>query len=334
MARLQLVDISQNNIPVRLEVANFTGPFVAHGFDIWADPDDQTSLYFIVVNHLPNPVYSILQDSPEVPQARSQIEIFHHAIGTHTVGHQRSVRHPLIRTPNDILITDKDNFYVTNDHFFRDGTKRMAEDLGHIDFGAWSDIIHVSVSDPNSKDPTTGFTAQVAIEGLQNPNGLGHGRTKNEFLLGRASAGIVHTMSPSSPSSPLLNITDTLQFASTIDNPVYFRDPFVKETGSDASGFVIAGLSLAATFPDAPKHPSLVWLARPANGTGHEGGLKAPLRTWQHDLIFQDDGDRISTASAAVLVAIPPGANGGKKQAWLFVAGFLAEGVVRTRVDL
>lgn len=50
--------------------------------------------------------------------------------------------------------------------------------------------------------------------------------------------------------------------------------------------------------------------------------------------MFQDDGHILRTASTAVLVAIDPDENNGKKQANLFVTGPLGKGVVVSRIDL
>ncbi len=104
--------------PTHLTLTSFSGPFVTHGIDVYSPPDDDESLYIFAVNHLANPVYSILNGG-DVPRARSQIEVFHHTIGTLEAKHLRSIRHQLIRTPNDIYVVDEQHFYVINDHFHR-----------------------------------------------------------------------------------------------------------------------------------------------------------------------------------------------------------------------
>jgi len=42
----------------------------------------------------------------------------------------------------------------------------------------------------------------------------------------------------------------------------------------------------------------------------------------------------LRSASAAVVVGIDPGSNGGRKQGWLFVTGFVSEAMVAVKVDL
>ena len=114
---------------------------------------------------------------------------------------------------------------------------------------------------------------------------------------------------PSSPST--LRKNSTIQVASTIDNPSYFHDPYAKLTGRDASGFVLGGLLRAAKFP-SKRDPVVVWLVQPdADAEG----------SYRRRKVFQDDGRRISTASTAVVVAVDPRGNGGRKQVCDFFWG-------------
>ena len=182
----------------------------------------------------------------------------------------------------------------------------------------WSNVIHLEISDLNVKDSSQGIKATVAKDGIQNPNGLGHGRDDSEVLIGRAAAGIVETAQRG--QTPALTLIETIQLPITVDNPTYFHDPYAQETGRDASGYVIAGLARAAKV-HSHQDPISVYLVS-ASGD----------RTQK--LLFQDDGKAVSTASTAVLIAINPKENEGKKQAWLFVAGYLAESVASSRVDL
>ena len=182
----------------------------------------------------------------------------------------------------------------------------------------WSDVIYLEISDLNAKDPTQGIKATVAKDAIQNPNGLGHGRDGSEILINRAAAGVMEIAQRE--QTPTLTVVETVQLPHCVDNPTYFNDPYAQETGRDASGYVIAGLARAHEFPSR-QDPVTVHLVS-ANGD----------RTQK--LLFQDDGKLVSTASTAVLIAIDPKKNGGKKQAWLFVAGPIAKSVASSKVDL
>ena len=182
----------------------------------------------------------------------------------------------------------------------------------------WSDVVHLEISDLNAKDDTQGIKATVAIDAMHNPNGLGHGRDASEILICRAAAGVMHIARQG--QTPALTLVETVQLPHCVDNPTYFHDPYAGETGRDASGYVIAGLAHAITFP-SQQNPVTVHLVSASDDR-------------RQKLLFQDDGKTISTAATAVLVAIDPKENGGKKQAWLFVAGPIALNVASLKVDL
>lgn len=158
----------------------------------------------------------------------------------------------------------------------------------------------------------------MAKDAIQNSNGLGHGREDSEVLVNRAAAGIMEITQHS--RTPALTLTETVQLPMTIDNPTYFHDPYAQETGHDASGYVIAGLARAFEFP-SHQDPVIVYLV------SSSGDRKQKL-------LFQDDGKLISSASTAVLIAIDPRKNSGKKQASLFVTGPISKGVASSRIDL
>jgi hypothetical protein len=231
-------------------------------------------------------------------------------------------RHPLIRTPNDIYATSAHSLYITNDHHHRDGKLRTLEDLG-FNLTPWANIIHLTLASHTTTSSSSGVHATIALPAIQNPNGLGHGKDANEILINRAAAGVLEIAHPTAPNdNSHLEITHSIQVLSTIDNPTYFHDPYAKATNRDASGYVLAGLPRASSFPSA-QDPVVVWMVR----RSADGGFEKKK-------IFQDDGRAISTASTAVIVAIDPEGNGGRKQGWLFVTGPMSLGVVCSRIDL
>lgn len=172
------------------------------------------------------------------------------------------------------------------------------------------------------------MTATVAITGLHNNNGLGYGASRDEILVGRAAAGVIE-VTKKKGGGPQLEVVEKIQLDTSIDNPSYFHDAYAKETGTDSSGYVIAGLTSAVTWPNPNGvNPVVVWLVQPSPNT--ENGKKI----WTKRIIFQDDGNLISSASTAVLVPIKPSKNGGKKQARLFVTGPVSKAMVVSTIDL
>lgn len=286
------------------------------------------------MNHLPNPEFTAKTDSSDssIPAARSQIELFHHVLHSSTAHHVRSILHPLIQTPNDIYADSPTSFYVTNDHFYRSGLLRLVEDVWPS--AKWSNIIHVQLHElDTAADASSSLTASVAHTGLWNNNGLGHARSDSEVVIASAVGGELYLATRSENNT--LSVHDTIVFDTVTDNPSYYVDPYAS-AGHDASGFVVAGVSQGIFLPQTGRDPEAldavqVWYAKPQTKPGVAG-----VGGWEKRLLFEDDGRRIRTASAAVLVPIEPeGADGAAvKKAWLFVTGFLSEKMIAVQVEL
>ncbi|KAJ5555516.1 hypothetical protein N7461_003986 [Penicillium sp. DV-2018c] len=316
----------------RLAFEDFNGPFITHGIDVIEDPEQKDAVYIFAVNHIPNPAYVAASEtetkskSKGINKASSQIELFHHTLGSNSARHVRSINHPLIKTPNDIYAASPVSFYVTNDHFYREGAMRLIEDIWRP--ATWSDIIHVQITDLESKhaDADSSIDATVALTGLYNNNGLGHGRTKDEVVISSAMGGELYLASLNEGNRSL-KVHTSVAFGTVVDNPGYYEDPYRTEE-RDASGFVVAGVSRGlemashATDPDATDAVQ-VWYMGFNRGTGG----------WEKRLLFEDDGARIRGASAAVLVPVGDG-EGGKKLARLFVTGFMSERILVVQVEL
>ncbi|EKV16753.1 Serum paraoxonase/arylesterase family protein [Penicillium digitatum] len=302
----------------RLAFENFQGPFSTHGIDVIEDLEQADAVYVYAVNHLPNAAYSEAGE----PKAGSQIELFHHILNSNSIRHVRSINHPLIKTPNDIYAISPISFYVTNDHFYREGPMRLIEDFWRS--AKWSNIIHVQIADLASKDAP--IEASVALTGLWNNNGLGHGRTDKEIIICSAMGGEMF-LATQHESNHSISVDTSVSFNSLADNPSYYHDPY-RTDSHDASGFLVAGVSQVIRLtansrnPDA-LDPIQVWHTALNSRTG----------VWEKKLLFEDDGSRIRTASAAVLVPIEPKV-GGEKLAWLFVTGFMSESMVAVQVEL
>ncbi|GAB1314790.1 hypothetical protein MFIFM68171_05000 [Madurella fahalii] len=312
----------------RLRFENFDGPFITHGIDVIQDnaSTEGEAVYIFAVNHVPE-----TQPSGEKgPNARSQLEVFHHIIGSSTIRHVRSIWHPLIRTPNDIFAESPTSLYVTNDHRYpRRGLMRTVEELY---FGAkWTGVVHIQLDFLAAVEPTAGLTARVALSGLHNSNGLGHGRSEREILISSCISGVLHIGQLAENGN--ITIAESVEIDSIADNPSYFADPYAVTPIDDRSGFLETGMARAIDIPHTmrdptAKDPAMVTYLRPAPGG------------WEKRILFEDDGTRLRTASAAVLVAVDPvdelnkGDVPGARKALLFVTGFLSKSVIALKVDL
>lgn len=314
----------------RLQMEGFSGPFVTHGIDVIDDPAAKAgkAVYVFAVNHRPSE-----DKDPRAPKADSVIELFHHTLGTNTARHIRTIKHELIKTPNDILALSPNSFLVTNDHHYRGGFMRHIED---IYFGAtWSTTVYAEFEVGKKKPQDTDqVKANVALTGLHNNNGLGWGRTDTEVILVDAAGGYVHfgEIKKTTDGQVLIQVSDTFEAESTLDNPFYFVDPYANDT-FDASGVVVSGLSRAVTLAGNSKLVDgkdgiMVWHLQ---DRGHGEGSKSK---WDARLLLQDNADFIRSASGAVLVPTDPAESNGERQAWLFVTGFMSKNVVAVKIGL
>ncbi|KAL9114695.1 MAG: hypothetical protein Q9227_001373 [Pyrenula ochraceoflavens] len=311
---------------------DFSSPgFVTHGIDVIPDPTDPaTSAYIFAISHLPNPAYYDLNTNiphPNVtsstPKALSRIELFHHPLNTTHALHIRSITHPLIRTPNDLVATSPRSFYVTNDHHYRSGLLRDAEDILTKPFTGWSDVVYVTFTGDDTANLDDGVTAEVALDGEHNPNGLGRGATLDEIVLNDASGGVMTRLnSTNTKAGRSLSIVDRVSLSHTVDNPTYYASP-------KKPGYVIAGLLRAVDLAAKsriyiPKGngawdpPIVSFLPRAENGS---------VLLSERKVLFQDKGDLLRTGTTAVIVDVE-----GEQR--LFVSGVLANAVVAVKVEL
>jgi hypothetical protein len=50
----------------------------------------------------------------------SVVEIFEHTLNTKVLTHLNTVKHDLIHTPNNLVPVSKNEFYITNDHHYKE----------------------------------------------------------------------------------------------------------------------------------------------------------------------------------------------------------------------
>ncbi|KAH7113952.1 hypothetical protein B0J13DRAFT_573982 [Dactylonectria estremocensis] len=351
-----IVDETQGSIHVisletlksrRLNLKGFNSPFVTHGIDVIADPAsvDESAVFIFAVNHVPNTQHIKTQTCTTDGSVRdthhqksdSRVEIFHHILGSDSAHHIRTIRHSLITTPNDIIAVGPTNFFVTNDHYYREGLMRQVEDLY---FGAkWSNIIHIQLDNNMGAEPGigAGINASVALSRLHNNNGLGRGPLFNELLIGSAVSGRLHIAQLPGDAGREIEIVESIDMDSTIDNPTYFSDPFANST-YDASGYVVGGFARAIDIPRNVRDPLgkdgvMIWHVKRKQQTN--GAMNEPANgRWEKRLLFEDDGERIRSASTALLVAIDPQLENGDRKAWLFLTGPWSENMISVKVNI
>ena len=93
--------------PIHL-TSNFKKPFAPHGISMFK----KDSIYTIAaINHTTEGEF---------------IEIF--KLVDEKLTHQKTLKNELIFSPNDVVLLDENRFYFTNDHKYKHGIQRLAED--------------------------------------------------------------------------------------------------------------------------------------------------------------------------------------------------------------
>lgn len=105
---LYFLDLTKKNYQPILLTENFKKPFAPHGISIYKK---DSSYMVAAINHTKQSEF---------------IEIFE-LIGQELT-HQKTLTNELIFSPNDLVLLDEKRFYFTNDHKYKEGIPRLAED--------------------------------------------------------------------------------------------------------------------------------------------------------------------------------------------------------------
>lgn len=105
---LYLIDLKNTDFtPVNL-TQNFKKDFAPHGISLFRK---DTTTYIAVINHT---------------KENEFIELF--SLNNNVLKHKKTFQNKLIKSPNDIVLINEKEFYFTNDHKYKNGFGRLAED--------------------------------------------------------------------------------------------------------------------------------------------------------------------------------------------------------------
>ncbi|RYC56416.1 hypothetical protein CHU98_g9805 [Xylaria longipes] len=294
----------------KLSLENFEGPFATHGIGLYTPPSKPEMVYIYAINHLPNPAWTA--GSKTEDKAASQVELFVHTVGSDKAQHLRSIAHPLIRTPNDLLAISENEFLVTNDHYYREGPMRLVEELVR-GVQSWTDLVHVRFGDGDEK-----IDAAVVLDSIATNNGLGWGPDQ-QVIIGDAVGGYVYFASLPSAENRTMTVSHRHPVDCVVDNANFFADPYAGVDGKDYSGYLLPGVFRRAEIRHGLRRPELPG-AHPGPGVVPAGDRG-------------DDGHAIRSVTTAVIVAIDPATNDGKREGWLFVTSVIGSGMLATKID-
>ncbi|KAG0005436.1 Serum paraoxonase/arylesterase 2 [Modicella reniformis] len=161
---------------------------VFHGLDIYER--SATELTIFAVNHR---------------RTGSVIEVLEYTVGDKAVQYKETIKHELIRTPNDIVALGPRSFYVSNDHRHLTGIMRYVEEILRM---AWTNVIYYS--------PENTF---IAYEPVTTANGMAANADRSVIYLSACFGGAIHVLKPR--DNYTLVEEDYVKLDFITDNPSY-----------------------------------------------------------------------------------------------------------------
>ncbi|KAF9316933.1 Serum paraoxonase/arylesterase 1, partial [Linnemannia elongata] len=134
----------ENEVARSMELVGFPPDVdrVFHGMDFYEDPTALTSetknlaLTLFVINHRRTgsvvEVFEYTRKQDEKDDGNGSLGV---------VRYVETIANDLIRTPNDLVAMGKRSFYITNDHYYREGFMRHIEGFGRH---PWGDVVFAS----------------------------------------------------------------------------------------------------------------------------------------------------------------------------------------------
>ncbi|KAF9273808.1 Serum paraoxonase/arylesterase 1 [Linnemannia elongata] len=134
----------ENEVARSMELVGFPPDVdrVFHGMDFYEDPTTLTSetknlaLTLFVINHRRTgsvvEVFEYTRKQDEKDDGNGSLGV---------VRYVETIANDLIRTPNDLVAMGKRSFYITNDHYYREGFMRHIEGFGRR---PWGDVVFAS----------------------------------------------------------------------------------------------------------------------------------------------------------------------------------------------
>jgi arylesterase/paraoxonase len=142
---LYLIDLKANDfIPIPLTNV-FNQPFAPHGISFFKT---DSTYQVMAINHTSN---------------GHSIEVFE-LVGK-KMNHIKTLRHPSMIQPNDLVMVDKDRFYFTNDHKYTEGFGKLVEEYTGL---AISNVVYFDGND-----------YREVADGIAYANGINYDQKRN-----------------------------------------------------------------------------------------------------------------------------------------------------------
>jgi arylesterase/paraoxonase len=192
---LYLIDLKNDNYkPIHL-TNDFKKPFAPHGISMF-QKDSITTI--AVINHTLEGEF---------------IEIF--TLVDTQLTHQKTLKNEKIFSPNDIVLLDETRFYFTNDHKYKHGVQRLAEDYLGL---AISNVIYFD-----------GKNYSEVADGIAYANGINFDVKRNLLFVASPRKFLIKVYQKNEDAS--LNLIEEIDCKTGVDN-IEFDEDFNLWVGS------------------------------------------------------------------------------------------------------
>lgn len=141
---------------------------MSQSFDVIIDPENTGAVYVHAINHTP---------------VGPQVDVFYHILGSNTIKHTQSVKHPLVGTPSSLVSLSPMSFFITNGHTEVE-TPASASPSSHGGDASnrWSSVIHVDIGNLGATtNPSRSITTSIAFTGSTDGQDISQGMTEEEL---------------------------------------------------------------------------------------------------------------------------------------------------------
>lgn len=244
---LYLVDLKSKDFKTIHLTKDFDKPFAPHGIS-WYQRDS---------------VYTIAAISHT---KEGELIEFFTLIGDQLT-HQKTIENELIFSPNDLVLLDENRFYVTNDHKYKEGLGRLAEDYLGL---AISNVVYFD-----------GENFTEVADGIAYANGINFDVERNLLFVASPRGFLMKVYEPNDDGS--LTFIEDIDCGTGVDNIEF-----------DVEGNIWIG-----------SHPNLLEFAAYAKGKKEKSPseiIKIKYRSkgeYQIEQIYMEDGTEMSASTVA-----------------------------------
>ncbi|KAG0267241.1 hypothetical protein BG011_007650 [Mortierella polycephala] len=200
----------------------------------------------------------------------------------HRVKYLETIEHGLIQTPNDILAMGPRSFYVSNDHFYKNGTMRALEEKLRR---PWSNVVYISPEE-----------SYIAYEGVVTANGMTSNQDRTRIYLSACHGAALHVLRPGYSDNHKLYIVEYIKLDFYVNNPSFDPETNAVFLAGHIQPFkLLAGLEVSDKPMQGPSKVVKISWAIPADKK-HTKKQLAKVET-----VLQDDGRVISAATVAAI---------------------------------